>query len=62
MTELPRVMISMPPDIENAVKNLKAQPGNERVPTSKLLCRLIRRGMGRETGAKNEQTRPISSG
>ena len=45
MTELPRVMISMTKDIETAVNRMKSDPKNERVPKSKLLCRLIRKGI-----------------
>ena len=48
MTNLPRVMISMPEDIEIAVNRMKRDPANERVPKSKLLCRLIRKGIERD--------------
>lgn len=54
MTNLPRVMISMEKDIEFAVNIMKEEPGNERVPKSKLLCRLIRKGIRYDTILSDE--------
>ena len=52
MTNLPRIMVSMPPDIEKAIDDMRKEPGNERVPKSKLLCQLVRKGMEHQEDAK----------
>ena len=51
MTNLPRLTVSLPPDIEKVINDMKREPENEHVPKSKLFCELIRRGM--ERGAHN---------
>lgn len=48
MTNLPRLTVSIPPDIEQVLDNMKREPDNKHVPRSKLLCELIRRGMERK--------------
>ena len=45
MTKLPRILISLPPDIERAINEIKAAPENEYTPKSKIVCALIRRGI-----------------
>lgn len=45
MTDLPRVTLSLPPDIVTEIKRMKACPEFQRLPKSKILIQLIRLGM-----------------
>lgn len=56
MTNLPRLTVSLPPDIEQALDNMKREPDNAHVPRSKLLCELVRRGMERKSENKEAAT------
>ena len=51
MTNLPRITISLPPDIEKAVNTIRASPDFKRTPKAKIVCGLIRNGLK----AENEQ-------
>ena len=48
MTNLPRITISMPSDIEGAVNAIKASPDFKRTPKAKIVCSLIRKGLKAE--------------
>ena len=45
MTNLKRVMVSLPRDMEAEIDKLRERPEFERLPASRILCRLIRRGL-----------------
>ncbi|MBQ6986058.1 MAG: hypothetical protein IJR48_04025 [Oscillibacter sp.] len=45
MTNLKRVMVSLPRDLEAEIDELRKRPEFERLPASRILCRLIRRGL-----------------
>ena len=52
MTTLKRVMVSLPRDIEAEIDRLRETPEFQHLPISKILCRLIRRGLD-ATGGDN---------
>ena len=45
MTRLKRVLISLPRDLEAEINKLKEAPEFQEMPTSKIVCGLIRRGV-----------------
>lgn len=45
MTQLKRVLVSLPHDIEAQINELKTSPEFRKVPTSRILCGLIRTGL-----------------
>ena len=45
MTNFPRITISLTPDIETAVNEIKSQPGNEHTPKSRIVCGLVREAL-----------------
>ena len=53
MTELPRVSVSLPPDVEAAIAQMRGIPKFSRMPMSQVCLYLIRLGMGQ----KREWTR-----
>ena len=56
MTKLPRLIISLPSDIEQAVNEIKARPGNEKMPKSKIICNLVRSGLSIQRDAGDVHT------
>lgn len=45
MTELPRLTLSLAPDIEAELNRIKSRPENEHTPKSRIICGLIRDGL-----------------
>ncbi|MBQ9492890.1 MAG: hypothetical protein IJR54_04045 [Oscillibacter sp.] len=45
MTTLKRVLVSLPRDLETEIKRMKERPEFQNVPTSRILCGLIRKGL-----------------
>lgn len=62
MTALPRVSVSMPPDVETAIAQMRGIPKFSRMPMSQVYLYLIRLGLQqrqewtrfREDGADNK--------
>ena len=50
MTTLKRVMVSLPRDLEAEIDKLRERPEFERLPASRILCRLIRKGLAEYKG------------
>lgn len=48
MTNLPRVSVSLPPDVETAIAQMRGIPKFSRMPMSQVCLYLIRLGMGRK--------------
>ena len=57
MTDLPRITISFPPDIQAAIDEIKSQDEFKRVPKSKIVCALIRRGIGKSDSDTESETK-----
>lgn len=52
MTKLPRLIISLPSDIEEAINKIKSEPENKHTPKSRIVCGLVRQAL-----EMREQTR-----
>lgn len=50
MTTLKRVMVSLPRDLEAELDKLRERPEFQGLPASRILCRLIRRGLDEYKG------------
>ena len=50
MTALKRVMVSLPKDLEAEIDKLRETPEFQGLPASRILCRLIRRGLDEYKG------------